>query len=116
MVRPRFNGLILIPVDSARVYGSGNPFKRPCALITMSNTREELQTLIDRYSSRESQPPLKVKGSGPKGKATAAEKVAHHRLLKGIADEKQLAEKLTELLPAIEKEEAVRTRRKSGRS
>jgi len=49
----------------------------------------------------------KPEGKGPKGKLTAAQSGQYKKALKGKEDEGKLAEKLRELIPAIEKEEAV---------
>lgn len=66
-----------------------------------------MQTLLDRFTDHGAQLAVKLKGSGAKGKPTMAQASAHRKLLKGIEDEKRLAERLQELAPAMEKEEAV---------
>jgi len=50
---------------------------------------------------------VKPEGKGPKGKLTAAQSSQYKKALKGKEDEGKLAEKLRELVPLIEKEEAV---------
>jgi hypothetical protein len=50
---------------------------------------------------------VKPEGKGPKGKLTAAQSGQYKKALKGKEDEGKLAEKLKEMIPAIEKEEAV---------
>ena len=66
-----------------------------------------MQALLDKVSAFGSQIAPKLKGSGAKGKPTAAETRAYRTLSKGIEDEKCLAERLEELVPAYDKEEAV---------
>ncbi|ORX37258.1 hypothetical protein BD324DRAFT_625436 [Kockovaella imperatae] len=99
---------------SNRLYKSGNPFKRPCPVTTISSTRAEYQALIDRYAAHGTVKMEKLKPKEGKAKSTNAEIVAYKKLIKGIEDEKELAEKLTKRLPEIEKEEAriQRARRK----
>ena len=89
------------------MYKSGNPFKRPCPLVALSSNRNELQILLDKYTEHGSLNVAKAKVSGRKGKPNAAEALAHRKLLKGIEDERLLAEKIGQLLPAVEKEQAV---------
>jgi len=50
---------------------------------------------------------VKPEGKGPKGKLTAAQSTQYKKAMKGKEDEGKLAEKLKELVPLIEKEEAV---------
>ena len=50
---------------------------------------------------------MKPEGKGPKGKLTAAQSTQYKKAMKGKEDEGKLAEKLRELIPLIEKEEAV---------
>jgi hypothetical protein len=50
---------------------------------------------------------VKPDGKGPKGKLTAAQSTQYKKAMKGKEDEGKLAEKLRELIPLIEKEEAV---------
>lgn len=50
---------------------------------------------------------MKPDGKGPKGKLTAAQSTQYKKAMKGKEDEGKLAEKLRELIPLIEKEEAV---------
>ena len=90
-----------------RLYKSGNPFKRPCPLFSITASRADYTTQLEKYKAHGDQKPGKLKGSGPKGKATSAEASAHRKLLKGIEDEKNLAVALEGLIPEIEKEEAV---------
>jgi hypothetical protein len=52
---------------------------------------------------------VKPDGKGPKGKLTAAQSTQYKKAIKGKEDEGKLAEKLRELIPLIEKEEAVST-------
>jgi hypothetical protein len=91
------------------LYKSGNPFKRPCPLTTMTSTRAELEAQQAKWAAHGSQKPPKLKGSGSGGKATAAEAAAHRKLIKGMEEERQLAEALAGRIPEIEKEEAVRS-------
>ena len=63
--------------------------------------------MLEQYTAHGSLTAPKLKGSGSKGKPTGSEAVAHRKLLKGIDDERRLAERLAELLPVVEKEEAV---------
>lgn len=92
--------------DSPRLYRSGNPFKRPCPLVPYTFTREELQAEHDRFAAYGAETAPKLVGSGPKGKPTKAELRDHNKLAKGIQDEAKLAEKLAEIVPNVEKEEA----------
>ena len=94
-------------IDSSRLYKSGNPFKRPCPITTISSTRAEFHTLQDRYVEYCQLDPGKLRAKAAGAKPTKAEQAAHTKLKKGILDEKNLAEKLTELEPLIEKEEGV---------
>ncbi len=75
--------------------------------MTITSNGLETQDLLYKITSHGSQSKPKLKGSGSKGKPTAAEAVAHRKLLKGIEDEKKLAGKLADLMPAVEKEEGV---------
>ncbi|KAK4684593.1 hypothetical protein P7C73_g5580, partial [Tremellales sp. Uapishka_1] len=91
---------------SGRIYKSGNPYKRPCPLYSLTSSRADLETLVQKYDEFGAQVVPKLKGSGPKGKATSQETNQRRKLLKGIEEEKKLAEKLREeLLPSVEKEE-----------
>ena len=93
--------------DSGRFYQSGNPFKRPCPLVAISSNRNEMQALLEQFSAHGSRKLSKPKGSGTKGRLTAGEASVHRKALKGIEDEKWLAERIEEMMPAVEKEEAV---------
>ncbi|GMK57315.1 hypothetical protein CspeluHIS016_0401490 [Cutaneotrichosporon spelunceum] len=99
---------------SARLYKSGNPFKRPCPLVPMTTTRAELQSQMELFKAHGEVLLPKPIGSGLKGKPTQKEAMAHRRKLKGIEDEKQLGEWVEQFLPHVEKEEArvVRARKK----
>lgn len=92
--------------DSPRLYRSGNPFKRPCPLVPFTFTRDELQAEQERFAAYGAEKAPKLVGSGPKGKPTRAETNAHNKLVKGIRDEAALAQKIAELGPNVEKEEA----------
>ncbi|EIW67671.1 hypothetical protein TREMEDRAFT_14561, partial [Tremella mesenterica DSM 1558] len=100
--------------SSGRLYKSGNPFKRPCPLYTITSTRTELQVQLNKYTSYGNQSIDRPQGSGPKAKLTQAEAAAHRKLVKGVEEERKLAEKIDMLLPAIEKEDGrvQRARRK----
>ncbi|BEI86219.1 hypothetical protein CcaverHIS002_0605060 [Cutaneotrichosporon cavernicola] len=91
---------------SARLYKSGNPFKRPCPLVTMTTMRGELQSQMEQFKAHGQVVLPKPTGSGPKGKPTQKEAMAHRRQLKGVEDEKQLGEWVEQFLPNVEKEEA----------
>lgn len=93
--------------DSPRVYKSGNPFKRPCPLTPITTTRAELEALTEFYAEHGAKDIVKPDGKGPKGKLTAAQSTQYKKAIKGKEDEGKLAEKLRELVPLIEKEEAV---------
>lgn len=88
------------------MYRSGNPFKRPCPLVPFTFTRDELQAEQERFAAYGAEKMPKLVGSGPKGKPTRTELRDHNKLVKGIQDEAKLAEKLAELAPNVEKEEA----------
>lgn len=90
------------------MYKSGNPFKRPCPLVSIVQTRGELQELHDRYEKHGESKLEKPKPAAGKSKATAAELRAYTKNIKGIEDERALAVKIAELIPAVEKEEQVR--------
>lgn len=92
--------------DSPRLYRSGNPFKRPCPLVPYTFTRDELQAEQERFAAYGAEKAPKLIGSGPKGKPTKTELRDHNKLVKGIQDEAKLAEKLAEIVPNVEKEEA----------
>ncbi len=92
--------------ESARLYKSGNPFKRPCPLVTMTTTKAELQSQMETYKAHGEAVPPKPTGSGPKGRPTQKEALAHRRKLKGIEDEKHLGEWIEQSIPEVEKEEA----------
>lgn len=94
-------------IDSGRLYKSGNPFKRPSPLTSITSSRAEMNELKARYATHGAQSTVKPKGSGPKGKLTPAEGRAYAKFAKGVEDERKLAEKLEEMEPAIEKEEQV---------
>ncbi|CAK9784403.1 hypothetical protein CC85DRAFT_289190 [Cutaneotrichosporon oleaginosum] len=100
---------------SARLYKSGNPFKRPCPLVTMTSTRDELQRQMETFKVYGEAVIPKPKGSGPKGKTTQKEALAHRRQIKGVEDEKRLGEWIEQFLPDVEKEEArvARARKKN---
>lgn len=66
-----------------------------------------MQALQRTYAEYGSQEPPKLKASGSKAKPTVAETKAYKLLVKGIEEEGVIAQKLAELLPAVEKEEAV---------
>lgn len=80
----------------------------------MTTTRAELQTQMEQFKAHGEVTLPKPVGSGPKGKPTQKEAMAHRRKLKGIEDEKALAGWVEEFLPYVEKEEAriARARRK----
>jgi hypothetical protein len=102
--------LILVHIlmaDSPRIYKSGNPFKRPCPLIPITTTRAELEALTETYAEYGARDIVKPEGKGPKGKLTVAQNTQYKKAMKGKEDEGKLAEKLRELVPLIEKEEAV---------
>jgi hypothetical protein len=94
-------------IDSTRVYKSGNPYKRPCPLVVLSQTRAEFDALAEKYSDHAEKPAVKPEGKGPKGKLTAAQSSQYKKAVKGKEDEGKVAEKLKEMIPAIEKEDAV---------
>lgn len=95
------------PSDSGRVWQSGNPFKRPCPLITLTSNRAELEALIARYREYGSQEARDTKGKKAKARTIEQQK-ADRKFNLGVENERKLAEKLGELIPLIEKEEAVR--------
>ena len=66
-----------------------------------------MQALLEQFSAHGSRKLSKPKGSGMKGRLTTVEASVHRKALKGIEDEKWLAERIEEMLPAVEKEEAV---------
>lgn len=76
-------------------------------MVAISTTRAEFDVQLQEYQAHGAQKPEKPKGSGVKGKMSKQETVMYRKLLKGIEDEKQLAAKVEELVPLIEKEEAV---------
>jgi hypothetical protein len=92
---------------SGRIYQSGNPFKRPCPLETVTSSRAEVLQYQEKLRTYSNEPPAKPQGSGPKGKLTAGEVAKYKKLVKGVEDEKALAEEIEKLLPDMEKEEAV---------
>ena len=47
------------------------------------------------------------KGKGARGKLTGQEALAKRKLVRGIESEKELGNKINEMMPAIDKEEAV---------
>lgn len=102
------SGDIADPPASGRIYRSGNPFKRPCPLETITHNRTEVLAYHEDLKSYTSQTPKKPEGSGPKGKLTPAEVVKHRKIVKGVEDEAALVGEIEKLLPEIEKEEAVR--------
>ncbi|ORY25948.1 hypothetical protein BCR39DRAFT_498733 [Naematelia encephala] len=102
--------------DSGRLYRSGNPFKRPCHLVLMSRNLAELRTYTEQCQAHGASKPPRAKGSGSKGRMTAAEEREYKKTIARIKSEKELGEKLEELIPAVEKEEArvLRQKRKSA--
>lgn len=73
----------------------------------MTTTRAELQSQLETFRAHGEVVLAKpTTGSGPKGKPTQKEAMAHRRKLKGVEDEKQLGEWLEQSLPDVEKEEA----------
>ncbi len=97
----------MLTSDSGRIYRSGNPFKRPCPLISIAQTREELDALHEKYKTHGSTVPEKPKPPAGKSKPTAVDQRNYQKLCKGIEEERNLAEKLDELVPLVEKEEQV---------
>nr|ODN85338.1 hypothetical protein L203_04947 [Cryptococcus depauperatus CBS 7841] len=87
--------------DSWRLYRSGNPFKRPCPLESISLSKDDyFQYLneIEIYGAQSQEPP-----SGNGGTKSGAQ---WKRWLKGVQDEKKLSESLRERVDRVEKEEA----------
>ncbi|WVO18106.1 hypothetical protein L204_105808 [Cryptococcus depauperatus] len=86
---------------SWRLYRSGNPFKRPCPLESISLSKDDyFQYLneIETYGAQSQEPP-----SGNGGTKSGAQ---WKRWLKGVQDEKKLSESLRERVDRVEKEEA----------
>lgn len=86
--------------DSWRLYRSGNPFKRPCPMESFTHTRDDYFAYIVEVEEYGGQSQEGTK----KEKATSR----HRRFIKGVQDEKKLAEILKDRVERIEKEEAVR--------
>ncbi|KAL7423050.1 hypothetical protein Q5752_002349 [Cryptotrichosporon argae] len=87
--------------SSARLYRSGNPFKRPCPLTAICTTRAELAALTASWAEHgASQPP-------PAGKkASKADAAARRKVVKGIEEEAALAKRVEEeVMGRAEKEE-----------
>ncbi|WOO76837.1 uncharacterized protein LOC62_01G000452 [Vanrija pseudolonga] len=92
--------------SSARLYKSGNPFKRPCPFVAITTTRAELQEQQAVHAAHGESKPEKPAGTGPKGKLKPSELLAYRRQVKGVEDEAKLATWLAEdLIPRAEKEE-----------
>ncbi|OXG18707.1 hypothetical protein C366_02816 [Cryptococcus neoformans Tu401-1] len=84
--------------DSWRLYRSGNPFKRPCPMESFTHTRDDYFAYIVEVEEYGGQSQEGTK----KEKATSQ----HRRFIKGVQDEKKLAEILKDRVERIEKEEA----------
>ncbi|KIR57050.1 hypothetical protein I315_00211 [Cryptococcus gattii Ru294] len=84
--------------DSWRLYRSGNPFKRPCPMESFTHTRDDFFAYIAEVEEYGGQSQEGTK----KEKATSQ----HRRFIKGVQDEKRLAEILKDRVERIEKEEA----------
>jgi hypothetical protein len=65
--------------------------------------------LLETYAEHSIKPTVKPEGKGPKGKLTAAQTSQYKKTLKGKEDEGKVAQKMRDLIPAIEKEDAVRS-------
>ncbi|WVQ65582.1 uncharacterized protein L199_003760 [Kwoniella botswanensis] len=99
--------------DSWRLYKSGNPYKRPCQLSSITTDRESYERLIEEMESfSKSVPELPAgKGSAAKGSKAALESKKSAQAKKNEGD---LTEKLKERVESVEKEESriQRARRK----
>ncbi|WWD18646.1 hypothetical protein CI109_103099 [Kwoniella shandongensis] len=85
--------------DSWRLWKSGNPYKRPCAMITIISTKEQYMSYLEDIDTFTSQSNTKPASSGKK------EAAAHAKLARSIKEEFALAKKLRERIPIIEQEE-----------
>ncbi|RSH88528.1 uncharacterized protein EHS24_001073 [Apiotrichum porosum] len=92
---------------SARLYKSGNPFKRPCPLVPITYTRADVVALQETYTTYGNTVPPKPSGSGPKGKVSKKDEGQYKKLVNGIDAEARLSSVLAvQVLPAAEKDEA----------
>ncbi|WRT67967.1 uncharacterized protein IL334_004941 [Kwoniella shivajii] len=100
--------------DSWRLYKSGNPYKRPCQLISITTNRDsydQLITELETFSQLRSEGnPDEIPSTAKSGKLSNELK----KLVQARKNEASLAERLKERIEAVEKEEGrvQRSRRK----
>ncbi|KAK6907994.1 hypothetical protein I203_101995 [Kwoniella mangroviensis CBS 8507] len=99
--------------DSWRLYKSGNPYKRPCQLSSITTDRGSYERLIEEMESFSKSVPETPAGKGSSAKGSKAP-LESKRLAQAKKNEGDLAERLKERIESVEKEESriQRARRK----
>ncbi|TYJ56437.1 hypothetical protein B9479_002840 [Cryptococcus floricola] len=97
--------------DSWRLYRSGNPFKRPCPMESVSDTKQDylayVESIVAYGAQEQSQAAYeKAQEDGSKGKKKADKgNAGYKKWVKGVQDEKKLGQALEGRVENIEKEE-----------
>lgn len=92
------------------MYSSGNPFKRPCPLVTYTQTKAEFLSKLEQLDAvREAATPPSVTAAlhGKRAKQNREEYLKAKKLVAAKQTESKLADAMQNLLPEIEKHEQV---------